>query len=75
MFKKYTNNNIEIEKVDGVVTNKSFADTRQEINYQLRIYDEMIRDMILLTKNERKFMVITICKDNLLHPKLESKNL
>jgi hypothetical protein len=75
LFKKYTNNNIEIEKVDGVVTNKSFADTRQEINYQLRIYDEMIRDMILLTKNERKFMVITICKDNLLHPKLESKNL
>ena len=61
--------------MDGVVTNKSFADTRQEINYQLRIYDEMIRDMILLTKNERKFMVITICKDNLLHPKLESKNL
>jgi len=53
LFKKHTNNNIEIAKVDGVVTNKSFADTRQEINYQLPTYDEMIRDMVSLTKNKR----------------------
>jgi len=54
LFKKYTNNNIEIKKVDGVVTNKSFVDTRKEISYQLPSYDEMIRDMVLLTKNKRK---------------------
>ena len=53
LFKKYTNHNIEIEKVDGVVTNKSFVDTRQEINYKLPTYDEMTRDMVLLTKNKR----------------------
>ena len=40
--------------MDGVVTNKSFVDTRKEISYQLPSYDEMIRDMVLLTKNKRK---------------------
>jgi dTDP-4-dehydrorhamnose reductase len=54
LFKKYTNNNIKILKVDGVITNKSFVDTRQEINYQLPTYNEMVRDMVLLTKNKRK---------------------
>ena len=53
LFKKYTNKNIEISKVDGIVTNKSFVDTRQEINYQLPTYDEMIRDMVSLIKNNR----------------------
>ena len=53
LFKKYTNNNIEIVKVDGIVSDKSFVDTRQEINYQLPTYDEMIRDMVALTKNKR----------------------
>ncbi len=54
LFKKYTNHNIEIEKVDGVVTNKSFADTRLEINYKLPKYDNMIKDMVLLIKNKKK---------------------
>jgi dTDP-4-dehydrorhamnose reductase len=53
LFKKYTNKNIEIVKVDGIVTNKSFVDTRQEINYQLPTYDEMIREMVSLIKNNR----------------------
>jgi dTDP-4-dehydrorhamnose reductase len=53
LFKKYTNKNIEISKVDGIVTNKSFVDTRQEINYQLPTYDEMIKDMVSLIKNNR----------------------
>lgn len=54
LFKKYTNHNIEIEKVDGVVTNKSFEDTRLEINYQLPKYDNMIKEMVLLIKNKKK---------------------
>ena len=53
LFKKYTNKNIEIAKVDGIFTNKSFVDTRQEINYQLPTYDEMIKDMVSLIKNDR----------------------
>ena len=53
LFKKYTNKNIEIAKVDGIFTNKSFVDTRQEINYQLPTYDEMIREMVSLIKNNR----------------------
>jgi len=53
LFKKYTNKNIEISKVDGIVTNKSFIDTRQEIDYQLPTYDAMIRDMVSLIKNNR----------------------
>ena len=53
LFKKYTKKNIEIAKVDGIFTNKSFIDTRQEINYQLPTYDEMIRDMVSLIKNNR----------------------
>ena len=55
LFKKYTNKNIEISKIDGIVTNKSFVDTRQEMNYQLPTYDEMIRDMVSLIKNNRIF--------------------
>ena len=39
--------------MDGIVTNKSFVDTRQEINYQLPSYDEMIRDMVTLIKNNK----------------------
>ena len=53
LFKKYTNKNIEISRVDGIVTNKSFVDTRQEIDYQLPTYDEMIKDMVSLIKNNR----------------------
>ena len=53
LFKKYTNKNIEISKVDGIVTNKSFVDTRQEIIHQLPSYDEMIRDMVSLIKNNK----------------------
>ena len=53
LLKKYTNKNIEIAKVDGIFTNKSFVDTRQEINYQLPTYDEMIREMVSLIKNNR----------------------
>jgi len=53
LFKKYTKKNIEIAKVDGIFTNKSFVDTRQEINYQLPTYDAMIREMVSLIKNNR----------------------
>ena len=53
LFKNYTNKNIEIRKVEGIATNKSFIDTRKEINYLLPTYDQMISDMVTLIKNNR----------------------
>jgi len=53
LFKNYTNKNIEIRKVEGLATNKSFIDTRKEINYLLPTYNQMISDMVTLIKNNR----------------------
>jgi len=53
LFKKYTNKNIDILKVEGIATNKSFIDTRKEINYLLPTYNQMISDMVTLIKNNR----------------------
>ena len=53
LFKKYTNKNIEIKTVNGTDTNKSFLDTRKEINYPLPEYNEMIREMVISIKNNR----------------------
>lgn len=46
LFKKYTKKEIEIRAVDGKNINKSFIDTRKEINYTIPDYDCMVRDMI-----------------------------
>ena len=53
LFKKYTNKNIEIQKINGTNTNKSFLDTRKEINYPLPEYNEMVRDMVISIKNNK----------------------
>ena len=53
LFKKYTGKNIEILKVEGSDINKSFIDTRKEINYLLPTYNQMISDMVTLIKNNR----------------------
>ena len=53
LFKNHTNKNIEISKVDGIDSNKSFIDTRKEINYLLPTYNQMISDMVTLIKNNR----------------------
>ena len=53
LFKNYTNKNIEILKVEGSDINKSFIDTRKEINYLLPTYNQMISDMVTLIKNNR----------------------
>ena len=53
LFKNYTNKNIEIRKVEGIAKNKSFIDTRKEINYLLPTYNQMISDMVTLIKNNR----------------------
>jgi len=53
LFKKYTKKNIEIEGIEGRVTNKSFVDTRQEMNYTVPDYDEMVRDMVFAIQNNK----------------------
>ena len=53
LFKNHTNKHIEISKVDGIDSNKSFIDTRKEINYLLPTYNQMISDMVTFIKNNR----------------------
>jgi dTDP-4-dehydrorhamnose reductase len=54
LFKKYTNKEITINKVDGKEVNKSFIDTRKEINYEIASYEVMVSDMIELMKNNKE---------------------
>ena len=53
LFKSYTEKDIEILKVEGSDINKSFIDTRKEINYLLPTYDQMIGNMVTHIKNNR----------------------
>lgn len=53
LFKKYTNKEIEIEKVKGRVTDKSFLDTRKEIDYKIPSYEKMISEMTDFIKHHR----------------------
>ena len=51
LFRKYSKKDIGIVAVDGKEVDKSFIDTRKEINYIIPSYDEMIQDMINYMKN------------------------
>ena len=48
LFKKYMKKDIEIIAVDGKAVDKSFIDTRKEINYRIPSYEEMVKDMAKL---------------------------
>lgn len=50
LFKKYTNKEIDIKRVEGKVTDKSFLDTRKEIDYTIPSYEKMISEMIHVMK-------------------------
>jgi len=54
LFKKYTNKNLLIIATEGKKVNKSFIDTRQEINFRIPDYDSMVKEMIELIKNNGK---------------------
>lgn len=54
LFKKYTKKDIEIIAVDGKEVDKSFIDTRKEINYTIPSYDEMVKEMVDLMSKNRK---------------------
>lgn len=51
LFKKYTKKEIQINKVEGRDVDKSFIDTRKEINYTIPNYETMIKNMVELIKN------------------------
>ena len=53
LFNKYTNKNILINEIEGRVVDKSFIDTRAEIDFEIPSYDEMIKDMILFIKKHK----------------------
>ncbi len=53
LIKKYTKKNILIHPFDKKVLNKSFIDTRKELNFQIPTYDEMIKEMIFQARNEK----------------------
>ena len=53
LFSKHTNKKIKINKVDGVISDKSFIDTRQEIDYKLPSYEKMIIEMVELTESNK----------------------
>ncbi|MCW8895353.1 SDR family oxidoreductase [Sulfurimonas sp.] len=46
LFKKYTKKEIEIIPVDDKEVDKSFIDTRKEIDYVIPSYDEMVKNMV-----------------------------
>jgi dTDP-4-dehydrorhamnose reductase len=46
LFKKHTGKNIDIEAVEGRVTDKTFIDTRKIRNYLIPSYDLMVHEMV-----------------------------
>ncbi|QOY52693.1 dTDP-4-dehydrorhamnose reductase family protein [Candidatus Sulfurimonas baltica] len=55
LFKKYTKKDIDIIAVDGKKVDKSFIDTRKEIDYAIPSYDEMVKDMVNLINNNKLY--------------------
>ena len=55
LIKKYTKKDITIIPVDGKVIDKSFIDTRKEINYTIPTYKKMIQDIVNLMKKNNLY--------------------
>mgnify|MGYP000574866002 FL=1 len=53
LMKKYTKKNILINPFDGKELNKSFIDSRKELNFEIPTYDQMVKEMIAKTKNDK----------------------
>jgi len=54
LFKKYTNKNILINGIDGKEVDKSFMDTRKDINYQIPSYEKMVEELIQLMVDNKE---------------------
>ena len=53
LMKKHTNKNILIHPSEQKILNKSFKDNRQELNFTIPSFDEMIKEMIIMIKNKK----------------------
>ena len=56
LFKKYTQKDMIVNKVDGKKVDKSFIDTRKELNYIIPPYEIMIEEMVKLMKNNELYL-------------------
>jgi len=54
LFQKYTKKDIDIKSVDRKNVDKSFIDTRLLINYKIPSYDQMIKNMVGLIRENSK---------------------
>jgi len=54
LFKKYTKKDIEIIPFEGKKVDKSFIDTRKEMNSIIPSYDVMVKEMVDLISNNKK---------------------
>lgn len=52
LFHKYTKKEIAINAIDGKSINKSFVDTRDELQYKIPTYEQMIQEMVEDIKEE-----------------------
>ena len=53
LIKKYTKKNILINPIDGKKLNKSFIDSRKELNFEIPTYDQMVKEMIVKMKKDK----------------------
>ena len=53
LIKKYTKKCISIIPIEGKKTNKSFIDTRKELNFIIPTYNQMVKDMIINAKKNK----------------------
>ena len=54
LIKKYTKKNILIHPFNEKTINKSFIDTRNELNFEIPGYEEMIKEMVETIKKNKK---------------------
>ena len=54
LIKKYTKKDISIIPIEGKKINKSFIDTRNELNFRIPDYELMIKDLIHMMKQNKK---------------------
>jgi len=54
LIKKYTKKNILIHPFNEKTINKSFIDTRNELNFEIPSYEEMIKEMVEIIKKNKK---------------------
>ena len=55
LIKKHTGKSILIHPSDKKILDKSFKDNRQELNFTVPSFDEMIKEMITMIKNKKDY--------------------